>query len=207
MKNSRWLPWDRLMRASHLYTGMFLFPWMVVYAVSAFLINHNTWFLEKNQPAQKWETVREADFATDADFPSDTDEQAVAILEALDLDGAYRIMGVPDANQLTLLRLCAAGHYKITLQRPRNHVVVERLRPVSAYSLINNLHFVTGYGVSSSVYLIWAVIVDAVTISTIIWIISGVYLWARRPKRRLLGGVCMTAGIALFAVLVVLLCR
>jgi uncharacterized iron-regulated membrane protein len=114
---------------------------------------------------------------------------------------------VPDANQLTLLRLCAAGHYKITLQRPRNHVVVERLRPVSAYSLINNLHFVTGYGVSSSVYLIWAVIVDAVTISTIIWIISGVYLWARRPKRRLLGGVCMTAGIALFAVLVVLLCR
>jgi len=207
MKNHRWLPWDRLMRASHLYTGMFLFPWMIVYAVSAFCINHSAWFLAKNQPAQRWEVVREADFAPDAELPSDADEQAKAVLEALDLNGAYRILGVPDAHQLTLLRLCAAGHYKVTFQRPRNHVVVERLRPVSAYALINNLHFVTGYGVSSWAYWVWAVVVDAVTISTVIWVISGVYLWARRPKKRLLGGVCMTAGIALFAVLVVLLCR
>jgi uncharacterized iron-regulated membrane protein len=51
------------------------------------------------------------------------------------------------------------------------------------------------------------VVVDAVTISTVIWVISGVYLWARRPRKRMLGGVCMTAGIALFAALVVLLCR
>lgn len=207
MKNGRWLPWDRLMRASHLYTGMFLVPWMVVYAVSAFCLNHMTWFVEKNQPAQKLEKVHEADFAPDAEFPSDADDQAKAILEALDLDGAYRIQGVPDASQLTLWRFCATGHYRITLQRPRNHVVVERLRPVSAYSLINNLHFVTGYGVSNWVYWIWAVVVDAVTISTIIWVVSGVYLWARRPRKRLLGAVCMTAGIALFAALVVLLCR
>jgi hypothetical protein len=163
--------------------------------------------LEKNQPAQKWELVREIDFAPDADFPSDTDEQAKALLEALDLDGAYRVMGVPDANQLTLLRLCATGHYRITWQRPKNHVVVVRLGPASAYSLVNNLHFVTGYGVSSWPYWIWAVVVDAVTISTVIWVISGVYLWARRPRKRMLGGVCMTAGIALFAALVVLLCR
>ena len=32
-----WLRWDRLMRASHLYTGLFLVPWMVVYAVSSLL--------------------------------------------------------------------------------------------------------------------------------------------------------------------------
>ncbi len=207
MKNGRWLPWDRLMRASHLYTGMFLVPWMVVYALSAFCLNHSALFVEKNQPAQKWEVVREADFPSDADFPSGTDEQAEAILAALDLEGAYRIQGVPDANQLTMIRLCVAGHYKITLQRPRNYVVVERLRPASLYSFVNNLHFVMGYGQSSWAYWTWAVVVDAVTISTVIWVVSGVYLWARRPRKRLLGGLCMTAGSALFVVLVILLCR
>jgi hypothetical protein len=40
-----------------------------------------------------------------------------------------------------------------------------------------------------------------------IWVISGIYLWARRPRKRLLGGLCMAAGCLLFGVLVVLLCR
>jgi len=36
METSRWARWDRWMRALHLYTGLFLVPWMTVYAVSAF---------------------------------------------------------------------------------------------------------------------------------------------------------------------------
>ncbi len=35
---------------------------------------------------------------------------------------------------------------------------------------------------------------------------SGVYLWARRPRKRVLGGLCMIAGILLFFGLAVLLC-
>jgi len=207
MENRRWLSWDRLMRASHLYTGMFLVPWMVVYAVSAFCLNHSAWFVEKSQPAQKWEAERETDFAPDATFPADPDEQAKAILAALDLEGAYRIMGVPDANQLTVIRLCVPGHYRVTWQRQRNRVSIDRLKPASFYAFVNNLHFVMGHGQSSLVYVTWAVVVDAVTISTIVWVISGIYLWARRPRKRLVGGLCITTGCVLFGVLVVLLCR
>ncbi len=207
MENRRWLPWDRLMRALHLYTSMFLVPWMIVYAVSAFCLNHSGLFFEQGQPAQKWEMVRETDFAADAAFPSAAEEQAKTILAALDLEGAHRIMGVPDANQLTILRLSVPGHYRITWQRTRNHLVVERLKPASFYSFVNNLHFVMGYGQSSWLTWIWAVVVDAVTISTVIWVISGIYLWARRPRKRLLGGLCLAAGSLLFVVLVILLCR
>jgi hypothetical protein len=39
-----------------------------------------------------------------------------------------------------------------------------------------------------------------------IWVISGIYLWARWP-RRWWGGLCLTAGTVLFAVLAVYLCR
>ncbi len=37
------------------------------------------------------------------------------------------------------------------------------------------------------------------------WSLSGVYLWARRPKKRLLGGICLVGGMALFTALVVLM--
>ena len=208
MKNGRWLRWDRLMRALHLYTGMFLVPWMVVYAVSAFCLNHYNWFFEKLQPQQKWEVIGETDFTADAALSSDQDEQAKALLRAVDLEGAYRIQPASDANQLIVFRPCIAGHYQVTWQRPRSHVVVERLKYVSFfYSFVNNLHFQSRYDQPYFAFVTWAALVDAVTTSTVVWVISGIYLWARRPRKRLLGGVCMTAGIVLFGVLVALLCQ
>jgi len=44
-------------------------------------------------------------------------------------------------------------------------------------------------------------------VSTILWVLSGVYLWVRRPKQRIAGGVCLGCGCVLFVVLVILLCR
>jgi hypothetical protein len=73
--------------------------------------------------------------------------------------------------------------------------------------LVNNLHFQRGYDQEGLAYRTWAVIVDVVTISTVIWIISGIYLWARRPRKRLLGGACLAAGLLLFVGLVVALCQ
>ncbi|MEZ6188121.1 MAG: hypothetical protein R3F62_24320 [Planctomycetota bacterium] len=37
------------LRRLHLYTGLFLVPWVCVYAVSAILFNHGTWFSERTQ--------------------------------------------------------------------------------------------------------------------------------------------------------------
>ncbi len=68
------------------------------------------------------------------------------------------------------------------------------------------LHFRGGYRQPYFPLIAWAVMVDAVGISMWIWALSGVYLWARKPSKRRLGGVCFVAGIVLFTVLVVLLC-
>ena len=52
----------------------------------------------------------------------------------------------------------------------------------------------------------WAVIVDVVSISMWLWVISGVYLWWRRTRKLLFGIVCLVAGVLAFAGLVVLFC-
>jgi hypothetical protein len=174
--------------------------------VSGFCLNHGEWFTEKLQLAQKWENLREVDFNPGPGFPKDAQEQAATILKQVDLEGPYRILGTPDANQMVVLRFCAAGHYRVSWFPPRSRIVVDRFQPASAYSVINALHFQAGYRLFGA-HLAWAIIVDATTISTIIWLISGIYIWARRPRKRLLGGLCLGAGTLLFVVLVVLLCR
>lgn len=206
MSTNRWVRWDRWMRALHLYTGLFLAPWMMVYAVSAFCLNHSEWFTEGLRLAPNWENVRELDFTPGPGFPDTPEEQAVAILRHVDLDGGHRILGNPDANQLIIFRYCATGHYRVSWFPPRSRVVVDRHLPTSFYSVVNALHFQYGYR-PYFVHLAWAVIVDATTTSTVIWVISGIYLWARKPRKRLLGGLCLIAGTLLFAALVVLLCR
>lgn len=193
---------DWFMRVSHLYTGLFFVPWMTIYAVSAFCLNHRTWFVDI---APKWETVRETEFRPTSPLPDAPEEQALAVLESIDLTGAVA-MPSSDANQLTFYRACARGMYRIQWQRQSGRVLIEQQLPTTAFSYVNNLHFRSGYSQPLWPDLIWAVTVDAVTISTLLWVVSGIYLWVRRP-RKLLGGLCLVGGCALFAVLAVLLGR
>lgn len=205
--NNSWIRTDRWMRGLHLYTSMFLVPWMVLYAVSGFLVNHNEWFMGRFQP--KWEVTQEADFHPDAHFPQESPDQAHAILQVVGLDGAHQI-SVDDPNQLILFRSCATGVYRVEWQRQAAHIVVQKQLPTTAYSVINALHFQRGYFAPHAAnlpWLIWGILVDAVTASTILWVVTGIYLWARRPRRRWLGGLCLVAGSVLFATLAVLMCR
>ncbi len=209
MTISGWVRLDRWMRALHLYTSMLLVPWMLVYAISGFCVNHNEWFGEKLQLQPKWKVLQELDFEPNVEFPQNDSEQAQAILKRLKLEGAYQIAG-DDPSQLVIYRYCATGLYRINWQRQTSRLVVQKQLPCSFYSFVNALHFQRGYYPptrASLPWLIWGIVVDAVTTSTVLWVITGIYLWARRPRRRLWGGLCLGVGIVLFTVLAILMSR
>ncbi|NQT35942.1 MAG: hypothetical protein HQ581_00545 [Planctomycetes bacterium] len=206
MAKNRLARFDRLMRALHLYTSMFLVPWMMIYAISAFLIHHKEWFGDEIQP--KWEASREIDFDPGPAFPRDSEDQAQTILEHLDLDGAHSVVG-NDPGQLVIHRNSATGFYRIIWKREQSRLIVQKQQPVTFYSFVNALHFQHGYfkpRIANLPWLIWGIVVDAVTICTVLWVITGIYIWARRPRKRLLGGLCLVAGSLLFAVLAILMC-
>lgn len=207
MKHSTWVRLDRLMRSLHMYTGLTLVPWMVVYAASAFCLNHQQWFAAnlKIEPP-RWEVVREIDSVPDEAFPGAPEEQARAILEYLELDGAHRIQGKPKPDQMVIFRISGSGHYRITWHRHRSLLVVEKQHPFSFYRLLHFLHFRHGYRQPYLAHIVWAVVVDATCISIGFWVVSGIYIWARRPRKRLLGGICAVLGSLLFVGLAVLLC-
>jgi hypothetical protein len=195
------------MRSIHLYSGLFLIPWMMIYATSACLINHGpairTWF--DIQPP-KQEVIREIKLTPGDSFPENLDQQAAAILAYVDLDGAHRVLlGQSNDRQLKVFRMCALGNYIVTWNRVKKNIVVQQQKPFSYMRLVNFLHFKGGYGQPYPAHILWAVIVDVVAVSIAFWVVSGVYIWARRPTRRLLGGVFLVGGMVCFVALVLAL--
>ncbi|MFH1718126.1 MAG: PepSY-associated TM helix domain-containing protein [Planctomycetota bacterium] len=208
MDNSKLLKADRVLRWIHLYTGLFLLPWMIVYGMSAFCLNHNQWLIKQlNVTPPHWETVRQVDFVPDDMFPHEPAQQARAILEMLDLDGAHNIVGEPNRNQMVINRVCGTGNYRITWQPPRSQIIVEKQKSFSFYRLMHFLHFRGGYIQPYFVNIAWAVIVDCVAVSMWLWVFSGVYLWWRRSRKLLLGWASLIVGLLSFLGLVVLFCR
>ena len=196
-----------MLRSLHLYTGLFLSPWMLVYATSAFCLNHDAWVRELfHVVPPSWELVREVSFVPAESFPVAPDDQASAILQKLGLDGPHHIQVVPATQPLTIIRQSGGGNYRITWHRERSVVAIERQQPFSALRLLHFLHFRGGYRQAYAAVILWAIIVDAVAISLWLWVISGVYLWMRRPNKRKLGTVCVVMGCALFVALVTWLC-
>ncbi len=207
MSKRAWSRVDRVMRATHLYTSLFLVPWMVVYAASALCLNHRPWLIEHFDSATpRWEVVDTVDFFPGDDFPKARPEQARAILAHLDLDGFHRILPRPNAPQMTIARPCASGNYRIEWQPHRSLLVVHRQQPFSIIQFVHFLHFRGGYAQPYFALRAWAVVVDAVGVSMVWWVVSGIYLWVRRPRNRLAGGFALAAGTLLFAVLVAMLC-
>lgn len=206
---SRWMRVDVVMRSIHLYTGLFLAPWMLIYATSGLCLNHHQWFIKQlgvNPP--RWQLEREVKFVPEDTFPQAQAEQAQAVLHQVGLDGAHNIIQ-PQSNrdQMVINRICATGNYRVTWRRPRSLIVVEKQQPFSFYRLLHFLHFRFGYNQRQLAFVVWALLVDVVVISIWLWVVSGFYLWLRRSRKRFLGGACAIAGSVLFIVLVLLLCR
>ena len=116
-------------------------------------------------------------------------------------------MDESNAKELSIYRMCATGDYRISWRRDQSRIVVRRYQPYSLWRSLNSLHFGHGIQRRYPARVMWPVSVDLVVTSMWFWIVSGIYIWARQPKRRFWGGVCLVGGGLLFALLVALLCR
>jgi hypothetical protein len=192
-----------VMRWSHLYTGLLLWPWMAIYAISGLYLNHHNWIREHFPSVDPdYKFVREVTLDANESFGAGVAGQAESILARIGLKGPYRI--APRSQNLVIMRQSAGGDYLVKWEKEDHRVTIER-KPFSFLNFVNYLHFLRGNSSSYAATIAWGAAVDAVTISTIIWIISGLYLWMKMPRTRLAGGLCVAVAIAVFAVMVALL--
>ena len=189
---------DKLNRRAHLYLGLFLAPWFLLYAASGFILNHAPWF---QHSAARWTKVSEHACRLPATSGED-DEDALAekVLRDQGLLGRYSADFDEDGN-LVIVRHRLSGNVRLTYYPAASRVVRED-QQVHADQLLTAAHFRAGFEYPYFLEILWGSIIDLLIVSSLLWIATGIYLWWKLKRFRLWGGLALAAGMLSFLLLV-----
>lgn len=182
-------------RNLHLYLGLFISPFILVYAISTLLLNHSIRPSRTDKEAQTVpltlsEGVKGQELVTE-------------VLGQLKLSGEIAGRGVIRNNQ-TVIRVGRPGTIKIVTVKidQQEASIVERSTGV--LGAINFLHFNPGLHRTPnwSITHLWGWLADSVVYLTLFLTISGVYLWALMKAERKAGWLAIGGGFVSFVFLV-----
>lgn len=194
---------SKTVRRVHMYSALFLTPWMIIYAASGLVLNHN-------QLVRSWyaggvgvmEKVDERPYPTT--FSADADARLVAgqILEDLNLRGSFGVQGTLASPKLTINRNAGFAQHRVTYFPAEKRLLVEK-QTFTLPVFLNRAHFRHGYEQPFFAAKVWAVVLDAVIVAMLFWAVSGVIMWWDIRPARMAGFACIVGSFALFAVLLV----
>ena len=178
-------------RRIHLYTGVGLLAFVVMYFVTGYVLIHHDWF--PDTPAEK--STREESLAS---APGASPEEFSALLQRqFDLRGKRQ----PPVRMKD-------GGWKFEYFRPgvTHEAVVPpagvRVRiTTSRHSTPRTLihfHRLHGYG-GGWMYDMWMVLFDLASLSMIVFALTGIYLWYKLTRRRALGWALLAVSISFTA--------
>jgi hypothetical protein len=184
------------LRRIHMYAGLFLAPWMVMYALSTVAMNHRALFRRPGPPALE----KERELAYAGRFPADAKpaQMARAILADLGFEGTHSVNAARDGSRITIQRQDPVTPRRITFEPAAGRLVVEK-EVFRMPAFLERMHRRRGYAPGGVFQNLWAFSVDAVIAAMLFWVLSGLWLWWEMKRTRLLGGALAAAGCALFA--------
>jgi hypothetical protein len=195
---------SRIIRRVHMYLGLFLVPWMLMYAASTMVMNHRELvesFYSSKQPAM----VRERELEYTREFSPETkrEQMAEAILEDLGLEGTHRVSG-GNGKPIVIDRHHAFAPRKITWNPGTKKLVIEKQEFRSA-TFLERMHRRRGYQHPYALEDSWGFSVDVAVTAMVFWSLSGLWLWWELRPTRLWGALCGGVGLIVFTLFVTLL--
>lgn len=196
---------SRVIRRLHMFAGLFLGPWMLMYALSTLVMTHRNYvlsFYASKSPALT--TERELDYARS--FPTNVGREEIArqILSDLGVEGRHSVSGGRDGKPLVINRQQALVGRRITFNPAEGKIIVAR-EEFRALTFLERMHRRRGYDQPYLLEDTWGFTVDVAVVCMIFWSLSGLWLWWELRTTHGWGTFCLVAGLALFAVFLVLL--
>jgi len=187
-----------LIRRIHLYMGLFLLPWVVMFGVSSYPINHTG-----EATSAAWMPIVDAPFT--ADIPSQGEnlrplgEQMMA---AARVSGGFYV-NRPNPKQVNVNHPNFLHPVRIIYQVQEHHLVAER-RAFNFRQSLTSMHTRGGYNLGGLWDGVWAVFVDIVSVALVLWILSGLIMWWKLPGTglRRWGWLALVSGAICFAGLI-----
>jgi hypothetical protein len=195
---------SRLLRRSHLYLALFLTPWILMYTVSTFVMNHAHLFRDPSLPRTPPVYTLEREFIYPGELPAAPQDIANQLLASLDLDGAHSIARPLSTDRLVIQRLHATAPRRITYTAADKRVVVERMVFEPA-RFLEQIHRRRGYQHPYTLDDLWAASVDLTIAGLLLLSATGIWMWWELRSTRRWGAVALAAGTALFAWFVVVM--
>ncbi len=192
-------------RRTHMYLGLFLGPWMVMYAVSTLAMTHREWvqsFYPTKAPA--FVTERELDYSRT--FPPGTtrEEMGRLLLQDLGLDGAHSVSGGQGGAPLVVHRQHAWGERRITFDAGPGKLLLQR-QEFRGQTFLERLHRRRGYDRPYTIDDLWGLSVDVAVVAMVLWCLSSILIWWELGPARRWGTIALASGVGLFALFLVLL--
>ena len=189
---------SKLLRRTHMYLALFLFPWLLMYALSTMVMNHRAIFVARygDGPAP---FVRERQQTYDGVFPEGADPKMMArqILQSVSLDGAHAVSRQKDGT-LVINRNDLVMPRRLTYSPGDRSLVIEQQLP-RPNAFLERFHRRRGYATGYGLDTVWAVSVDLVIAAMVFWVLSGLWMWWEMKITRRLGLTAFASGVALFA--------
>lgn len=191
------ITFDKFNRRAHLYLGLLLMPWLMMYGVSSFIVIHHSWFDSGTPPS---EPLFEKDYQRPVGTNADLRATAQEILKDCGMEGAFWA-DKPNANTLHIDRFSFRGSTSLTYSIKEQKLKAQHRR-MKLPQIITRMHFRGGYGQPSFLDKFWGLVVDVACVGILIWVASGLIMWWRLARLRAWGAVALGAGIVSFALLV-----
>jgi len=198
--------WNLLFRRAHLYLGLLLIPWVLVYAVSTFVFNHREHFREYRAADPQWLPLWEKDYTLPAlpaaNNPTALRAAAGTILAAQGMSGAF---AVRRTGQGLMINVADFWHpHRLAYDAAAKKLRAEEKR-FAGIELLARLHERTGYGQGGPLNNLWALMVDVYCVTTLVWIATGLYLWWKLSVTRRWGWLALGGGVTTIVALVLAL--
>jgi hypothetical protein len=196
---------SRLVRRVHMFTGLFLAPWMLMYALSTLVMVHREFvgsFYSSKNPAMI--TERELDYSRS--FATNTTREAIAqqILLDLGMDGAHSVSGGRDGKPLAIQRQHALAQRRVIFDTEQRKITIER-EEFRASTVLDRMHRRRGYRQPYALDDTWGFTVDVAVVSMVFWSLSGIWLAWELKTTRLWGALSLSVGLGLFALFAMLI--
>ena len=188
------MTFDRINRRTHLYLGLVLIPWVMMYGISSFIISHHDWFRSDHEPP--WEPLFEREYHHAADQQADVRAVSREILKENGLEGAFYAQR-PNPDELRINRNTFFDQTRLTYFIKEQKLRAER-QHLRWDQVILRMHFRGGYNQPLFLTKLWAVMVDLACVGILLWITSGLIMWWRVARTRLWGALALSGGVLSF---------
>ncbi len=196
---------SRLIRRVHMFSGLFLGPWMLMYALSTLVMTHRE-YVASFYPTRTPNLVTERELDYTRSFPATATREEIGkqILQDLGLPGRHALAGGTNGRPLIITRQHALAARRITFD-PGTHKLITQREEFRALTFLERLHRRRGYEQPYALEDTWGLSVDLAVAAMVFWSLSGIWLWWELKATRGWGSLALFAGPALFLILVLLL--